>query len=194
LAAYNGGAGITGGMVQGLMVATWGLQANVTGADKVDNGWQINGTVSKSGNALVDYIISDELVAGIFKGVEGEEKSSMEEKVSATASLTLDAKNITMDGAEFLSKASVAGRGMKVFIKTTGLVGAAVGGLQSGYNIIQSIRHGTGVKWNDVTGLLLGIASGVALLTPIGETYEGLSLALDAATLVNDTYSATELH
>ncbi len=91
-----------------------------------------------------------------------------------------------------LSNSAVTG--LKTFTKAAGLVGAAVGFFQSSYNIIHSLANGESVKWNDVAGAALGLAAGIALATPLGEAVEGLSLAIDAVSLANDTYSASQLH
>jgi hypothetical protein len=119
--------------------------------------------------------------------------SSLEEKVVTSVSLAVDTHLIALDGAKALSKGAVAG--MKTYIKSAGLVGAAIGGAQSAYNIYESFSEGKTPSWNDWVGLGLGIVSGIVLATPgVGEAAEGITLALDAATTVNDVISASNLH
>jgi hypothetical protein len=194
-------------MAATLFSVTWGStgQATDVSAEDTNGGFNISGTATSDGGAITDYFISDDFVRDAFNNFGGEtatsqnsltetlaQPSTMEEKVAATSSLTLDANGIALDGAAVLSKSAVTG--LKVFTKTTGLIGAAVGTDQSIYNIYHSISNGESVKWNDIAGVALGLAAGIALATPLGEAVEGLSLVIDAVSLANDTYSASQLH
>jgi len=80
-----------------------------------------------------------------------------------------------------------AGEALKIGTKTTGLIGAALGG---GLAIKDMFEHG--VNASNVTSLLLGAGSAFLLLTPFGEGLEAVSLAIDAVTIAKDAYDASQ--
>ena len=189
-------------LIQLIFSQTWaGKVANV-GATLTPGGMNVTGTTVSSGQQLSNYSLTFSAIDAFISEYSNSdfnqaspglaETSSIEEKIATVTVLTLDSKNATMDLAGLASKDAL--KGLKTFTKTTGLIGAAAGGIASGYNIYQSISQGKSVKWNDVAGLTLGIFSAIALATPLGEAIEGLTLAIDVATTATDVYSASQIH
>jgi len=116
---------------------------------------------------------------------ENKEGGELGGKAAAAVAITLDAHNLALDGAATLSKE--AGEALKIGTKTTGLIGAALGG---GLAIKDMFEHG--VNASNVTSLLLGAGSAFLLLTPFGEGLEAVSLAIDAVTIAKDAYDASQ--
>lgn len=115
----------------------------------------------------------------------GSEGENPIDKPAKAVALALDSHNIAMDGAAVLSKD--AGEVLKVATKTTGLIGAAIGG---GMAIKEMFEKG--VNLSNSTTLGLGIFSAILLATPIGEGMEALSLVIDAVTIGKDVYDASK--
>jgi RHS repeat-associated protein len=114
------------------------------------------------------------------------ENSEVGKQVATATGLATDVVNTSLSGAETLAKDAV--KGLEVAKRTTGLVGVAIGGGVAAVDIYKN-----GLNWNNGTSLALGIFSAAILAVPgIGEAAEGLSLAVDAATLTNDVISVAK--
>lgn len=165
----------------------------VVGTYKLNEGGTVTTSDGKThaGGEVIDTKGGHSITTGDAKptttksDVANEEPKSTGAKVATGAALALDSHNLVMDGAATLSKE--AGEIMKTATKTTGLVGAAIGG---GLAIKDMYEHG--VTFSNATSLGLGILSAVLLATPIGEGMEALSLAVDAVTIAKDTYDAAK--
>jgi RHS repeat-associated protein len=113
-----------------------------------------------------------------------------DEKTASIAALAADSYNVPLDVAEAASKAAVEGA-VKKSMTRVGLFGAILGiGTAANH-----LMEGNG-NWHDVLAIGLGVASAALLLTPVGEAYAAAAtvatIAVDAATIVNDTWSTIE--
>jgi hypothetical protein len=80
--------------------------------------------------------------------------------------------------------ADVASVGLKTAEKGFGLVGAVLGTVDAAIDMAKQ-----GPTWSNVAQMTFGLASGVLLLTPLGEAYQTFTTVVGGCAVVNDVIS-----
>ena len=163
------------------------------------NGFDLDYTVTSSGNSYTGLFASTESLAGFLQqiaslGVDHEEKeegSSTVDKAGAAVGLAFDAHNLSMDGVALLAKkSSVITTGFKTASKYTGLLGVVIGGGMAAKNIFNGEA-----SWNDYVSLTLALGSAALLIVqPEFAAAEAVTVGVDVLAITNDVISASKLH